>query len=159
MPQSTQGDIFQAAARVQLAIVFGHVGLNEMRHRWVAFASSQPQLRQVRDPFTELAGHPVEWSQGKWLWFVPEEQNHGMTDTQLAHALEVPLAWASQNGINSVATNGVKNTDHGKDTRANRLSVDRRVAWLRDYATQAEQKYGLTVELISLNDAFVRTLE
>ena len=30
MPTTGQGDIFEAAARVQLAIVFGHIGFNEI---------------------------------------------------------------------------------------------------------------------------------
>lgn len=62
MPQTGQGDIFEAAARVQLAVVFGHVSFNEMRQCWVSFAHSQPWLSHARDPFTKLCGRPVEWS-------------------------------------------------------------------------------------------------
>jgi hypothetical protein len=156
MPHVGQGDIFQAAARAQLAIVFGHVGFNEMRQRWVAFAQNQPELSHAKDPFREFAGRAVEWSAGRWLWFVPEKDNHGMTEAQLANALDAAFAWASRKGIESVVTNGVADTDHGQDTAANRRSDEKRAAWLKDYAKQAEQKYQLAIELISLNDVFVR---
>jgi len=156
MPHLSQGDIFQAASRLQLAIVFGHIGFNEMRQRWVDFAAKQAQLSHVRDPFTELAGGAVEWAPGKWLWFAEEQENHGMTDAQLTDTLDAALSWASQNGIASVATNGIANTDHGLITADNRISDEQRALYLEDYAKQAEQKYGLAVELISLNDVFIR---
>lgn len=156
MPKLSQGDIFQAASRVQLAIVFGHVGFNEMRQRWVAFAAKRAELSHVRDPFTELVGRAVQWSPGKWLWFVAEQENHGMTDAQVTRALDAAFSWASQNRIASTATNGVANTDHGRNTADNRRSDEKRAALLEDYAKQAEQRYGLTVELISLNDIFTR---
>jgi hypothetical protein len=156
MPQTSQGDIFEASTRVQLAIVFGHVGFNEMRQRWDSFARGQFQLRNTRDPFTEPKGNPVEWSRAKWLWFVPEKENHGMTEAQLTETLDSALAWASQNQIASVATNGIADTDHGQNTAANRRSDENRAAWLKGYATRAEQKYKVAIELISLNDVFVR---
>jgi hypothetical protein len=156
MPKMSQGDIFQAAARVQLAIVFGHIGFNEMRQRWVTFAQSQPQLSHANNPFTEFGGRAVEWSGGKWLWFVPEKENHGMTEAQLTDALDAAFAWASRNRIASVATNGVANIDHGQNTATNRRSDEERAAWLKDYAKQAEQKHNVAIELISLNDVFVR---
>lgn len=156
MPHLSQGNIFQAASRVQLAVVFGHVGFNEMRQRWVDFAANQAQLNHVRDPFTELAGHAVEWSPGRWLWFVAEQENHGMTNAQLTEALDAAFSWASRNGIASVTTNGVANTDHGRNTADNRRSDEVRAVFLENYAKRAEQKYGLAVELISLNDVFIR---
>lgn len=159
MPTTGQGDIFEAAARVQLAIVFGHIGFNEMGQKWSYFAHNHPKLSDVRDPFTELGEFPVEWSSGHWLWFVPEKQNHGMTEAQLTNALDAALAWASRNQLTSVATNGVANADHGPDTVINRRSDERRAALLNDYATQAEQKYKFFIELISLNDIFVRCIE
>lgn len=156
MPSTSQGDIFEAAERVEFAIVFGHIGFNEMRQRWIAFAKHEPQLRNIKDPFTELVGRPMEWSPKHWLWFVPEKENHGMTNAQLTAALDAAFAWASQNGLGSVATNGVANIDHGRDTDANRRSDESRAAWLIDYATQAEQNHNIVIELISLNDVFVR---
>lgn len=159
MPHTSQGDIFQAAERVQLAIVFGHLGFNEMRQRWVTFAQKHQELGHTKDPFTELGGRAVEWSPRKWLWFVAEEDNHGMTDVQLEKALDKAFAWASRNRIASAATNGVADTDHSRDTAANRRSDAKRAEWLKGYAEQAEQKYNVAIELISLNDVFVRGSE
>ncbi len=82
-----------------------------------------------------------------------------MTEAQLTNALDAALAWASRNQLTSVATNGVANADHGPDTVINRRSDERRAALLNDYATQAEQKYKFFIELISLNDIFVRCIE
>lgn len=79
-----------------------------------------------------------------------------MTEAQLINALDAAFAWASRNQIASVATNGVADTDHGHDTAANRRSDEKRAALLKDYAKQAEQKYNFAIELISLNDVFVR---
>ena len=156
MPELSQGDIFEAASRVQLAIVFGHVGFNEMRQRWVAFAARNSQLIHVRDPFTKIASRAVEWSPGRWLWFVAEQKNHGMTDIQLTAALDAVLSWASQNAITSIATNGVANIDHGYNTSENRRSDEQRAAVLVDYAKSAENR-GFSIELISLNDVFTRS--
>lgn len=156
MPQLSQGDIFEAASRVQLAIVFGHVGFNEMRQCWVAFAARHDQLSVVRDPFAELAGRAIEWSPGRWIWFVAEQQNHGMTNAQLTAALDAALFWASQQGLKSVATNGVANTDHGHDTASNRQSDDERAAMLINYAERAERERHLALDLVSLNDVFTR---
>jgi hypothetical protein len=156
MPVSSQGDIFDAALRVQLAIVFGHVGFNEMRQCWDAFAENEPGIPKVQDPFAKLADHAIEWSKGKWLWFVAEQEDHGMTDEKLTSVLDAALSWASTNGIVTIATNGIANTDHGMITAQNRHSDEQRAAFLQAYAHEAEQKYGVSVELISLNDVFVR---
>ncbi len=158
MPVSSRGNIFDAAADVQLAVVFGHVGFNEMRHYWVSFSEKQPRIADTRDPFTDLAGRATEWSQGRWLWFVAEQQNHGMTDENLTASLDAALSWASSNGLTEVATNGIANIDHGQDTSKNRHSDEQRAAFLQTYARNAEKKYGVSVELISLNDVFVRGL-
>ena len=156
MIQTSQGDIFQAARRVELTIVFGYVGFNQISLRWRDFAEDKPSLRQIRDPFTELRGDAVEWSPEKWLWFVPAQENHGMTDLQLTRALDAAFAWASAKRIKSVATNGIANTDHSGDTAANRRSHEKRAAWLIDFAKAAEQKHAINIELVSLNDIFVR---
>ena len=156
MIQTSQGDIFQAAQRVQLAIVFGHIGFNQMTWYWRDFVEENPSLRHISDPFTTLHGNRVEWSPGRWLWFVPAQENNGMTDLQLTRALDAAFAWASAKRIKSVATNGIANTDHSGDTAANRRSHEKRAAWLIDFAKAAEQKHAINIELFSLNDIFVR---
>lgn len=156
MPKLSQGDIFEAASRVQLAIVFGHVGFNEMGLHWFKFAARKSQLTYVRDPFAEIANRAVEWFPGRWLWFVAEQKNHGMTEMQLIAALDAALLWASQNAIVSIATNGIANINHGHKTEDNRRSDDQRVDVLIDYAKSAVNR-GFTIELISLSDAFTRS--
>lgn len=155
MPKLSQGDIFQAATRVQLAIVFGHLGFNEMHIYWNEFRKRHPELRLGFDPFNPENSHPIEWAAGKWLWFVPEEENHGMTERQLSVKLDRAFLWAAQNGILSVATNGIANIDHELNTADNRQSDEERAAWLKAYAEQAEKKYKINIELISLNDIFL----
>lgn len=107
---------------MQLAIVFGYVGFNQISVSWKAFAAKHPKLPQVRDPLTLLADRAFEWSPGKCLWFVAVQKKHGMTDVQLTDALDTAFSWASPQGIESVATNGVANTNHGLITAENRCS-------------------------------------
>lgn len=158
MPQFRQGDVFAAIKdeRAGLAIVFGHIGCNEMRKHWTAFAKGIPALSRVRDPFVELTDRPQQLSEHQWLWFIPEGENHGMTDERLTSALDRALRWASERGIRSIVTNGVANTDHGHDTASNRRSDDLRAQFLAEYAARMEEGLGLAIELISLNDIFVR---
>ncbi len=158
MLQFSQGNIFEAIdrSRVELAVVFGHVGFNQMRVCWATFSARHPQLVGVRDPFTSLENGPIRISDGRWLWFVSEKENHGMTDGHLVNALDASLSWASRLHIKSVATNGVANTDHGIDTAHNRQSDEQRARFLIAYAAAAEQQYGVNIELISLNDVFLR---
>ena len=155
MPKTSQGNIFEATERAQYAIVFGHIGFNEMSYYWNNFRHCHRKLQLVRDPFKELEGNPFEWSSGKWLQFFSAQDNHGMTESQVASALGAALEWASRNDITSVVTNGIANTDIGRNTASNRRSNVRRAAWLHDYASRLEQEYNITIQLISLNDIFV----
>jgi len=139
-----------------LAIVFGHIGFNEMREHWCPFAEAVPRLAHIQDPFSEIPEQPVNISPDKWLWFVPECENHGMTDENVLAALDAALDWARNAGINSVVTNGIPNTDHGHDTAANRRSDDQRAQFLVRYAADQEMAGDIRIELISLNDVFVR---
>lgn len=156
MPELSQGDIFEAAARSDVAIVFGHLGFNEMQLRWTTFSAQHAALAQVRDPFEELAGGAIEWTPGRWIWFVAEQENHGMTDAQLRDALNTALSWASARSLKSIATNGIMNTDHGHDSAINRQSDSARAAMLVRYAEQAEREHQVAITLVSLNDVFVR---
>lgn len=51
MPKTGQGDIFEATARVQLAIVFGRIGFNEMGQKMVLFCTQPPQAKRRKRPF------------------------------------------------------------------------------------------------------------
>ena len=158
MPQLSQGDVFEVvdASRAELAIVFGHVGFNVMRQCWKIFSARHPDLAGVQDPFADLTEEPIKLSDGRWLWFVSEEENHGMKDGALKNVLDTALSWASSQRLKSITTNGVANTDHGSDTAHNRNSDEQRARFLITYASAAEQKYGVDIELISLNDVFMR---
>jgi hypothetical protein len=129
MPKLTQGNIFEAQAA--LRIIFGHLGFNEMREMWVALKCHHPELYHIDDPFLELANNPQMVNTQKWLWFVPEEHNHGMTESRLKSALDAALSWAIENRITSIATNGIANTDHGMNTAHNRQSDDLRANLVR----------------------------
>jgi hypothetical protein len=152
MPTLSQGNIFTAVAdhRADLAVIFGHSGFNTMHESWQAFSESVPSLSKIRDPFFEIAGkaHPI--SDGQWLWFVAERENHGMSDNQLMAALESAIAWAAATGVKSIVINGIA------DVVSDRVSDDRRASFLIQYATEQEDAIGVSVELISLNDVFVR---
>lgn len=156
MPITSQGNIFQAAANNQLTIIFGHIGFNLMNHYWTVFKQQHATLSSVRDPFVSLNNQAIEWAPDRWLWFIAAAENNGMSDEQLKNQLDHALAWAANHNIGSVLTNGIGNTDLGRDSAANQRSHHQRVNWLKNYARDAEQQYGLIIELISLNDVFVK---
>ena len=158
MPTLKSGDIFERLQEHDLAIVFGHIGLNLMKLSWDRFKRTQRTLEHISDPFSEIPNKPHRVSNGQWLWFIPEGRNHGMTDDQLRYSLDTALSWARKEGHFSVVTNGISDTNHGTDSEANRLSDDHRVRFMVDYAKQQEASAddNLTIELVSLNDAFER---
>lgn len=158
MPRLSQGDIFAATRDLEceLIVVFGHIGFNAMSGFWQDFASAQPKLTHVRDPFSEIPGRPVEFQKRKWLWFVPEGENHGLTNSQLASTLQDALTWALDNLVNSVMTNGIANIDHCQDTASNRASDDARARFLIDLVSTYEHDFDVTITLISQNNVFVR---
>jgi hypothetical protein len=158
MPEFLQGNIFAIISNQEfdLAVVFGHVGFNEMRECWTTFRQGLPGPLQANDPFAMYGGVPQEYSDGRWLWFVPEERNHGMDDAQLKAVLNQTMQWARQHGIRTVITNGIADVDHAHDTAANRASDDRRARLIASIVTRLEPDLGLCVTLISLNDVFTR---
>ncbi len=158
MPTMRRGDIFERLHEHDLAIVFGHIGLNLMDVRWRNFSESEETLAHIYDPFSTMPNRPQRISSGQWLWFVPEGRNHGMTEDELRGALDRALSWAQGEGHGRIVTNGISDIDHGTETQANRASDDRRVQFLVDYAIQKEREADgtLCIELVSLNDAFTR---
>lgn len=158
MAHLLQGDIFTAAMERQcdLAVVFGHMGMNEMGVLWQQFIAGQPCLAHIRNPFTEVPGQPVKFGDHQWLWFVPADDNQGLTDAQFVSAFNAALTWASDHGVKSVITNGVANADHSHDTTSNRASDDARAKFLIDLATTSEKDLEVTITLVSRNDIFLR---
>ena len=161
MPTLRRGDIFDRLREHHVAIVFGHIGLSHMAVCWRKFSRAERTLVHIADPFSTMPNKPQRISSGQWLWFVPEGQNHGMTEDELKGALDRALSWAQANGHTRIVTNGISDVDHGTATQANCASDDRRVRFLVDYAAQREAKSNgtLCIELVSLNDAFVRNAD
>ena len=161
MPICSQDNIFNAINenRAELAIIFGHIGFNEMGPHRVNFAQQIDAFAHVTDPFSRMAGRPVQIPNGTWLWFVAEQENHGIAQDALVPILDHIFTWVQEKGIHSVITNGVANTDHGRTTDANRHSDDMRAQFLMQDASARERALGISIELTSLNNVFIRNAE
>ena len=152
MPQFLKGDIFEAALRdnCDFAIVFGHIGYNEMADTWRRFCEKAQAAAAVQDPFVEYGRDPQELIPGRWFCFVADGENQGMTDERLKNELDRAVGWAEANlrcGP-AIITNGIAET--GKDA-----NHDRRARLLAKLAGGIEGR-GFRVSLISLSDVFVR---
>ena len=79
-----------------------------------------------------------------------------MTDQEITDTLNQTFAWARQQGLTTVITNGIADVHHGGDTAANRASDDHRTVFLIGLVSDHERHSCLQVTLISLNDVFVR---
>jgi hypothetical protein len=158
MPEFRQGEIFKAAGteKFGLAVVFGHIGDNFMRAAWDEFSQEFQSLAAFDNPFAEYANVPHQYQQNCWVWFVPEDENHGITEEHLSEVLVQAMDWAQRNGIRKIITNGVKNIDHGHVTKENRASDYRRTRFLTNFFVEEERKRNLKITLISLNDVFLR---
>lgn len=157
MPNYLQGDIFQEAMNrpYDLAVVFGHVGFNQMSLAWQQFRERVPAWADIADPFTHLAAELHPLGPRQWVWFVPEERNHGMTQQTLTTLFLEILEWVAANGIRTLITNGIADVDHAVVTADNRASDDRRTHFLINLLTPYERN-GLKLTFISLNDVFLR---
>jgi hypothetical protein len=89
---------------------------------------------------------------------VPEGENHGLTNSQLASVLQEALTWALDHSLKSVITNGIADTDHSQHNISNRSSDDARARFLIDLMSAYEREFDVTIGLISQNDIFVRNL-
>jgi len=130
------------------------MGLN-----WADFAQQIDAFAHVRDPFSRLADRPVQIPGGAWLWFVAEQENHGIAQDALVPILDNIYTWVQEKGIHSVISNGVANIDHGRTTDANGHSDDMRAQFLMRDAGARERALGISIELTSLNDVFIRNAE
>ncbi len=153
-----QGDIFEVGPKeeYEFLLVFGHIGLGEMGHAWKEFKKRYANLKDVSDPFSH-GGSPISYFERRWVQFVPEEQNHGMSNEGLSQTINAAFGWAVEQGLRSVITNGIKDTDHGLITKNNRTSDDLRVRYLNELVSRYERNFD-SIKLISLNDAFTRNI-
>ena len=149
MPTVTKGNIFDAAERTPLAVVFGHIGFNLMSMHWSDFALRTPNLSDLADPFREAPRQPIEWGEGRWLWMVPCTAADGLTEAEHEKALGEAVAWALQNGISSIVTNGAA------DRSADMESKNARAELLIAYAINPEKLQGIAAELIGFAEIHV----
>jgi hypothetical protein len=158
-PLSTmrQGNIFDSVygPGPRLTIVFGYIGYNELGPAWHSFRDSNPALKEITNPFEGVVS-PIQVGSNAWLWFVPSGPGKGMTDGDLLSALDAIFDWAKERRIRFVATNGIRDVDHGMDKTANRASDDRRTSMLTKYLFRRERADRIQVEVVSLSDVFVR---
>lgn len=149
MPRLAQGDIFDAAKHSQLTVVLGRIGFNQMAFHWRRFSTLSSELLSITDPFIEKPRQPIAWRDDRWLWMIPVEEEHGLTDKELEEALDEAVAWAVKSGVKSMATNGAADATQSGNSR------DERAAWLITYARATEESHGLVVELVSLSDVYL----
>ena len=152
-----QGNVFDSVhgPGPRLTIVFGHAGYNEMGSSWRRFRDSNSCLQGIDNPFDGVVS-PLQLGSGTWLWFVPAGVNNGMTDGELIDRLDAILDWAKERCIRFVVTNGIRDVDHGRNRVANRASDDRRTSMLTQYLHRRQRADRIQVEVVSLNDVFVR---
>ncbi len=162
MPEYIKGDIYTVAldGHYDMAVVFGQRS-NLMAHTWHDAQRRVGKWRRLKNPFGAHSNKPVEIeSNTRFWWFVPAEQNFGMSTEQLLKTFKKIFEWAKKNNIKTIITNGISDTDHGHDIygydiNANRASDNRRVQLISD-TMQAYEREGFAVTLISMNDAYVR---
>lgn len=158
MPIYMQGDIFAEAIdnHYDMAIVFGYLGLNEMAMAWRNAQCRVPEWGAITDPFENQYNPPIAIEGETQLWrFIAAEENHGMTEERLRERLEALFNMAREEGLKTVITNGISDTNHGMSTNENRMSDDSRVRVMNDIMTAYERE-GFSVTLISLNDTYTR---
>jgi hypothetical protein len=157
MPNFLQGDIFPTAInKDQLILVFGHIGFNEMTKTWNAFRDRVPAFANIPDPFRDRPG-PRQINPDQWIWFVREQENHGMTDDMLGGVVRTVFDWAQSMNLSTVITNGIEDVGQGPDVQANQENEDRRADFLARLANYYERPpLNFRITLISLDDVFIR---
>ena len=159
MPSLRQGDIFETAVSegFQLAIIFGHIGYNELQGYWRLFRQTVPAWAEIDDPFSgeTLKGGANEYQPGRYVWFVESHRACGLLDEEFAAIIKKALDWAVEQGMTKIITNGV-NAPPTLHTFDNRLSDKQRTRLLAEIVSDYEQRHQLSITLMSLNDVFLR---
>lgn len=156
MPRVAQKDIFSFADSVDLLIVFGHCGFNEMGIAWDEFRKRFQTVDAMGEPFTTFDAEPHEYAPGKFIVTVAEGKNHGLCDAELRAVLNRLVGWAHEIPIKTIATNGIAEIDHGINRDAGRASDDRRAQMLIDLAKGYEDEFQLKITLTSIDNVFIR---
>lgn len=160
MPIRRRGDILSTAKDEQfgLALIFGHVGYNDMRECWTKFCQQIAKFADVRDPFepNEFCGEPQQYQDGQWMQFVETFEGAGITDSEIQESIERALIWAHAKGIKKIITNGAGDVGKIPNKVHNRELAAHRTEFLVKIFTRSEERLGLSVTLMSLNDVFMR---
>jgi len=157
MPNLRQGDIFEIG-RIEnfgLSIVFGHIGFNSLTPKWQAFRKHVPIFARIDNPF-DLQDTPVQYQPGSSIWFVKDEEDHGMSNELLIAILNEALDLAETQNVRRVITNGIRGVSLGVEGDSRRASDDRRASYLLEFAAQQEEQRKLDITLANLSDVFVR---
>jgi hypothetical protein len=151
--KSIQGDIFKVGASgdYQFILIFGHIGFNSMGGTWQEFKNENQSLQEINDPFVEL-NSPLEFTKYKWIQFVAEEDNHGMSNPTLETTFNNAFEWMKEQKLHKIITNGIMDTNHSKDTDNNKTNNHDRVKFIKKTCSKFEQ---LDITLISLNDVYL----
>lgn len=156
MPHVAKKDIFSFAESVDLLIVFGHRGFNEMGVAWDEFRKRYPTVVAMGEPFTSSDGEPHEYAPGKFIATVAEADNYGMSDAELRYVFNRLIGWAHKNRIRTIVTNGIADITHGVGRAADRASDDRRAQMIIELAQGYENQFRLKITLVSIDDVFIR---
>ncbi len=153
MIQLKKGNIFDEIKNCDLIIIFGHLGLNQLKFYWEEFRNSNLN-KLPNDPFQK--GINKISFQDKQLWFVSGEVNHGLSDQSLNKLIEDAVHFAIKNSLSSIAFNGASNIDLGFDTAKNQKSDAERVSHIvSEFNNQFKlQLYTGDLILISMSDSF-----
>lgn len=127
-----------------------------MGYLWRAFAATVDSLRHILDPFSEELCRPYEYTPGRWLWFIRERNNRGMTESEARHAFHIALSWAHQNGLKTVITTGIADSGDRNDNNAIQKSNDRRARFFLELASDYECSLGVAISLISVDNVYTR---
>jgi len=151
--KSKQGDIFKVGASgdYQFILIFGHIGFNIMGVTWKEFKNKNQSLQEINNPFVEL-NIPREFTKSKWIQFVAEEVNHGMSNSKLETTFNNAFEWMKEQNLHKIITNGIMDTDHSIDTDKNKTNNHDRVKFIKKTCSKFEQ---LDITLISLNDVYL----
>ena len=148
-----QGNIFDVIDNFDFVIIFGHIGLNQLKYYWDNFRKNSSE-KLPDNPFQQKINKLK--IQNKFFWFISEEINHGYSDDSLILLIFDIIKFSSENQIKRIVFNGAQDTDHGTNSEFNQNSDDKRCLQTFYYFKQqiAEQKYQGDLLLISLSDSF-----
>lgn len=148
-----KGNVFNEFQHCDFIVIFGHLELNELRYYWDNFRENN-LLELPKDPFFNKINKIT--INNKFIWFVSEEENHGINDISLDNLIYEITKFALENGLNKIVFNGAQNINHWLNSTFNQTSDDERVSHIiREFSNQfASQKYLGDLVLISLSDSF-----